>query len=342
MPKPCVVIGGSAGSIEVLLQTVEVLPGDLPAPILVVIHMTPDAPSRLREILGRRSLMPVMTAEDGMPVHDGVIYVAQPDRHLTVAGGRLGVRHAPRQNRHRPAIDPLFRSAARAYGSGVVAVVLSGAPGDGVSGATVVAHLGGTVLVHDPADALFPAMPARILADVPGARAVPEAGIAAAIDEAVTAARTGAVLTLARTPSGGQDMDARWPEPGFAKDGAPDARQHADPAGDGRTLSYGCPDCGGVLRPIAPGDLVRFRCMIGHEYESEALLAAQEEALEDALWAAVRGLEEKADLSERMAAMQAPDTPRGGRHRQHATDARDQADTIRSFLLRRPAAVSSG
>ena len=320
---PVVVIGGSAGSIEVLREIVAGLPADFDAPVLIVVHLTPDAPSRLCNVLERRATLPVHVAGDGEPMRPGHIYVAPPDRHLTIVDGELAVRTGPRQNRHRPAIDPLFRSAARAAGSQAVAVVLSGALGDGVSGARVIAHEGGVVVVQDPAEALFPSMPELVMNLVPSARVAPRESIATMVVEAVESAverRRDAVM-------GGPAMTDDRPSEGTMAGGD-----------EGRVLTYGCPDCGGVLRPIFPGDLVRFRCRVGHEYEAEALLAAQEENLEDALWAAIRGLEEKADLGDRVA-QRAPSRDAAERHRSHARDARDQAETIRAFLMRRPAPV---
>ena len=171
-------IGASAGGIEPLITVIERLPADLPAPVLIVVHIPPDANSRLPDILERKSGLRVRHAADGEALREGAVFVAPPDHHLMVEDGRVRVVRGPRQNRHRPAIDTLMRTAALSHDSDVVAVILSGAAGDGVAGAMVVANRGGQIIVQDPDEALFDGMPRAVLRTVPGSMSLPAASIA--------------------------------------------------------------------------------------------------------------------------------------------------------------------
>src|SRR5438270_7633190 len=129
-----VVIGGSAGAVEALLDIVGDFPADFPAPIFITIHIPAAAPSILPELLTRRGRLQAKHAEDGERYRAGIIYIAPPDRHLLIEpNGKLLVVRGPRENRHRPAVDPLFRSAAVAAGQNVIAVILSGALDDGTA-----------------------------------------------------------------------------------------------------------------------------------------------------------------------------------------------------------------
>lgn len=158
-PERLIVIGGSAGSIEVLTALVAGLPADLPAAVLVAIHITPDARSRLPQILGRAGILPAQHAVDGEPILAGRIYVAPPDHHLVVGPGQIHLSRGPRENGHRPAIDPLFRSAAHYYRHAVTGVVLSGGADDGSAGVVAIAAAGGTSVAQDPGDSIHPRMP---------------------------------------------------------------------------------------------------------------------------------------------------------------------------------------
>lgn len=162
--KEIIVAGGSAGAVEALWTLVQGLPHDLDAAVLAVIHIPASSPGRLVEILQRRTMLRVTWARDGDAIERGHIYIAPPDHHLVVDAGHMRLTHTPPEHHSRPAIDPLFRSAALAYGPRVIAVVLSGRLDDGTTGLQAVKERGGTTVVQDPADAAHPDMPRSALA----------------------------------------------------------------------------------------------------------------------------------------------------------------------------------
>ena len=185
--RDLVVIGASAGGLEVLQRLVADLPADLPAAICVVLHISPDSPSALAPILQRAGPFPCGPAHDGAPLRNGEILVAPPDRHMVVVDGHVELTHGPRENGHRPAVDPLFRSAAEARGRRVVGVVLSGMRDDGTAGLLVVKASGGAAVVQDPDDALYPGMPSSALASGAADAVAPAALIGQVVAAMVTA-----------------------------------------------------------------------------------------------------------------------------------------------------------
>jgi two-component system, chemotaxis family, protein-glutamate methylesterase/glutaminase len=176
-----VAIGASAGGVMALIRLLELLPGDLPAALAIVLHRSPFHETQLPFVLGRRSPLKVIEPHDGIAVQSGVVYVAPRDQHMVVYDGVVRLDRGPKQHRTRPAIDPLFRSAAAAYGRRVVGVLLSGMGGDGVSGLIDIKHSGGVSLVQSPAEAEFPTMPSRAIKEDDVDRALTVAGIAEAI-----------------------------------------------------------------------------------------------------------------------------------------------------------------
>src|SRR3954470_2925577 len=161
-----IVIGASAGGVETLKALVRGLPAELPAAVFVVLHVAPGGPGYLPQILAKAGPLPASFPEDGEAIANGRIYVAPPDHHLLLEPGRVRVVRGPKENRHRPAADPLFRSAAWAYGPRVIGVVLSGTLDDGAAGLWAIKSCGGVAIVQDPEDALFDEMPASALASV--------------------------------------------------------------------------------------------------------------------------------------------------------------------------------
>ena len=325
-----VVVGASAGGIEPLKRMLGELPADLPAAVAVVLHI-PATGSRLPDILNRSSGIPAAHAVDGEPVVDRRIVVAPPDRHLLVRRGRFVVVRGPRENGMRPAIDPLFRSAAAAYAPRVVAVVLSGSGADGSAGAAAVSSAAGCVIVQDPAEADFPGMPETAIARDHPDRVVPVERIAAEVVAAVRDLPEEAALSE-------NDRDEMNLETSFAELDRETIEISEPP---GRPSVFGCPACGGVLWEV--DDAVhRFRCRVGHAYTDEGVLAEEVEQIDTALWSAFRALHERAELASRTARRSRGQggTRVADRLESQAREALDQAELIRTILLERD--VSGG
>lgn len=173
--RDVIAIGASAGGVLALMRLLELLPGDLAAAVTIVLHRSPFHETQLPFVLGRRATLAVVEPEDGVPFQRGVVYVAPRDHHMVLDDGVVRLNRGPKQHRTRPAIDPLFQSAATSYGRRVVGVLMSGMGGDGVSGLLEIKRLGGISLVQSPREAQFPTMPNRaIKEDVDGALLVVE------------------------------------------------------------------------------------------------------------------------------------------------------------------------
>jgi two-component system chemotaxis response regulator CheB len=281
--RDIVLIGASAGGVQALSEVVGGLPFDFPAAIFIVLHISPYGRSALPAILSRAGKLPAAHAEDGEPVQPGRIYVAPPDHHLVVEGDVVRLSRAATENAQRPAIDVLFRTAAQAYRRRVVGVVLTGNLDDGTAGLAVVKRHGGTAVVQDPDEADYPSMPQSAIANVEVDFILPLAGIAPLLVE------------LIREP-------LEEPEPEPEDRDMKEELEHGDDVEDqpGVPSDLTCPECGGSLRESRVEDVVHFRCRTGHAYSPETLLAKQHDVIEAALWAAVRSLQENADLARRM------------------------------------------
>jgi two-component system, chemotaxis family, protein-glutamate methylesterase/glutaminase len=320
--RDVVVVGASAGGVEALRALVGGLPADLAAAVLVVLHVPRSAPSALPSILNRSGPLPARTAIDGESLAHGRLYVPSMDRHLLIIDGRIRLSPGPAENGHRPAIDPLFRSAARAYGPRVVGVVLSGSRDDGAAGLAAIVDAGGVAVVQDPADALHPSMPRSALEQT-------------TVDHVVPADKMGRLIAeLVRSEvlnSANNDSDLLDAEVAMA-DYAPLSTDELDvpPAG------YGCPNCGGALFEIHSRPVPRFRCRVGHAWSPDSLLEEHAIALEGALWMALRTLEEKKALSQRMASNGAERdlTETAIRYRMFADEAGRAVDLIRDLIGR--------
>jgi two-component system chemotaxis response regulator CheB len=329
LPRDIVVIGASAGGIEALTTIVANLPHDLPAALFVVVHITADATSTLPRILSRAGPLPAMAAEDRKPITHGHIYVASPDRHLLLTPDEMRVVSGPRENRHRPAIDPLFRSAALSFGRRVVGIVLSGALNDGTSGLLAIKRAGGIAMVQDPATAVFAGMPKSALTYVSVDWSLPLPELADKLVELVT----GAVQDL----EGSVTMDEMDDEQ------KSELRVEAEIAGlnpqavtqaphYGKISSYTCPDCHGPLWEIQDGPLLRFRCRVGHAFTAESMFEGQADNVEEALWMALNILEESEQLYTRLASNE-----RERQHRWTSEQFEQKLHTIkqRSAVIRR-------
>lgn len=320
--RDVVVVAASAGGIEALREVLAGLPPDFPAALLIVLHMPATGGQALPKILGRVCALPTSSAVDAEPLVPGRVYVCVGDHHLLVADGHVHVRRGARENGHRPAADPLFRSAARYYGRRVIGVILSGTLSDGTAGLLAVSRRGGVSVVQEPSDALYDGMPLSALEYVRVDHVVTAAEIGPLLVELVAEGLTGDE----REPTGTMIEEVTQME---TVEGV--GEQHRHP---GRPSPWPCPDCNGVLWAIEDEDQLRFRCRVGHAWWPDNLLAKQGEAVETALWMALRSLEDRAALSEQMAARAA----RSGRHISAARFAGDleglhaSIATLRSML----------
>jgi len=317
--RDIICVGTSAGGVPALTALVKDLPRDLPAALLVVLHLSAEHPSVLPRILSGAGALPAEHAKNGEPLLSGRIYIAPPDMHMMVEPGVIRVTRGARENGHRPAVDTLFRTAAYAYGPRVIGVILTGALDDGVAGLLAVKQRGGLALVQDPDDAFCRDMPRHALEVVEADYVLPLPDLAALLPKLV-----------------GQDVSDDDPaSEQLALEAKIDLeRPEAEIQPPGQPSGLSCPACGGVLNEVHDHRMVRFRCRVGHAYAPESLHGAQQLEVEAALWAALRALEEKAALARRMASR-----ARDNRHSrqftrfgERADSAEQQAEMIRRVL----------
>jgi two-component system, chemotaxis family, protein-glutamate methylesterase/glutaminase len=267
--------------------------------------------------------MTAMHPEEGTPIELGCVYVAPPDRHLLVEQGHVRLVRGPRENGARPAVDPLFRSAARAYGARVIGVILTGNLDDGTAGLMAIQSAGGLTVVQDPDDALYAGMPSSALRHVQADHVAPLADIpgilAGRVGEPVEQKGGGSVARQQGREVGISEMD----------------RDAVESPRAGVPSGYACPECHGVLWEVDEGGLLRFRCRVGHAYSIENLLAAQGSSMDAALWAAYRALEERAALTERMGARMAErgQASLAQRYNEQTQETLQRAELIRRVLL---------
>lgn len=282
--RDIVVVGASAGGVEALRDLLRELPAGFPATVLVVLHVPAEGGSALPTILSRVSRLPARHARDDDALERGTILVAPPDRHLVVHRDRVRVTHGPKENGHRPAVDVLFRSSARAYGSRVISVVLSGALDDGAAGTVAVTSRGGLGMAQEPAEALHSSMPRAAIAAARLDDVLPVKQLAQKLVELVNDAvpESGGTPELMETEVDMADLDLG-------------ALTNPDRPGD--PSGWTCPDCHGSLFAIDEGGFLRYRCRVGHAWSADSLLAQQSASLETALWVALRTLEEKVSLT---------------------------------------------
>ncbi|MBB5222837.1 two-component system chemotaxis response regulator CheB [Amaricoccus macauensis] len=281
-----IVIGASAGGVEALRTLVGRFRPDLPVPVAVVLHV--GAQSILPELLGAAGRLPARHAQNGEALGPGTIYVAPPDKHLLIHNGHLMLRRGPRENLSRPAIDPLFRSAACSFGGGTIGVVLTGALNDGTAGLVAIKRCGGIAIVQDPSEADFPEMPLSALRHVEVDACLPLACIA---DELA--------LRCAAPPRPTPEipMDVRL-------EAAIAAQEHATMATEeklGTSSPFTCPECQGPLWEIDDPAVLRFRCHVGHAFTADAMLEAQAGEAETILWKLLRARQQRAELARRIA-----------------------------------------
>jgi two-component system, chemotaxis family, protein-glutamate methylesterase/glutaminase len=285
-----IVIGASSGGFEAIKRLVSGLPADLAAPIFIVWHMSPDVVGILPDVINRFKTLPAANAVDRDTVIDGRIYVAPPDHHLLLERGNVRLSRGPKENRFRPAIDPLFRSAAYTFGPRVIGVILSGALDDGSAGMWTIKKYGGLAVVQDPVDAQVASMPESVMQTVKVDHVVPIKDMAALLTR----------LVREDVPEednrNGEDIRTET-EIRIAMEDNPLENNMMK---FGELSPYTCPECHGVLTALREGGRMRFRCHTGHGFSADSLLVAVTENIEDNLWNAVRNIQESVILLNHM------------------------------------------
>ena len=319
-----IVVGASAGGVEALSQLVTDLPADLPAAVFVVTHISPYGKSFLPDILSRKGALRAAHAQDGEAIANGRIYIAPPDYHLLIKRGYIRLVKGPKENSCRPAVDPLFRTAAKAYGRRVIGVILSGTLDDGTAGLIDVKRLGGMAVVQDPKNASFSGMPNSAIENVEVDYILPVSSIAPIL---VHLAHELVVEEGAQTMPNESEM-----EPDIVELDGVSMRKHGHP---GPPSNFTCPDCGGTLYQLKERKLLQFRCRTGHAFSANTLLAQQYEVQEEAMWAAIRSLEERAELMNQMTTRaKEGNRPRSAKlYEAQALEAQGRADVIRQALF---------
>jgi len=315
-----IVVGASAGGLKALIALIQQLPGDFPAPVLIVQHISADASGDvLLDALNKHGKLNCLHAVNGEPVKAGHIYLAPSDHHLLVEkDGHLHVTKGAQENRSRPGIDPLFRSAAVAFGNRVTGIILTGYLDDGTSGLIAIQRCGGTCMVQDPNEADYPDMPKNALNQLK-------------VDYCVPIAEMGSILSklVARKPS----KQKAIPED-IKREAIIAERVLSDLASVnslGEQVPFNCPGCGGVLWKMAKGSQLRYRCHTGHAYTAEALLAEQTKKIEETMWTALRMFEERKNLLTTFAKSQRGAQARSADERAKLSQV--HIDRIRTFLL---------
>jgi two-component system chemotaxis response regulator CheB len=328
-----IVIGASSGGLEPIKTLVAGLPSGIPCAIFIVWHLSPDVKGVLPHILQKVNTIPAAHARDGETLEMGRIYVAPPDHHLLVDEcNRVHVTRGPRENRFRPAIDPLFRSAAFAFGNRVIGVILSGALDDGVAGLWTIKQRGGITIVQSPEEAAAASMPREALSRVKVDHVAASEEIARLLSE------------LAGTPvsnkreTGADDGSCTALEIDVARE------KNTGMAGfDFGSLSpFTCPECEGVLTALIEGGRARYRCHRGHAFSAETLLGAVSEKVEENLWSSVQAMREYAALLNHMGDHFAEASqPRvASRYFMTARDTALNAEKLRHIITGKPEAVT--
>jgi two-component system, chemotaxis family, protein-glutamate methylesterase/glutaminase len=324
--RDIIVIGASAGGFEALKKLVRGLPKDLAAAVFVVWHLPANAHGVLPSVLEKEGTLPVVHGVDGEEIKMGRIYVAPPDHHLLVEENYIRVTKGPKENRFRPAVDTLFRSAAYAYSGRVIGVVLSGALDDGTAGLWTIKRRGGTAVVQEPSDAQHPSMPESALREVD-------------VDYCVAVCEMAALLVrLTSEPAlnaGEISMEENKKTEIEVRIAAEDSAFEVGVMKLGEISPFTCPDCHGVLIKIKDGKIVRFRCHTGHAFSADTLLANVTERIEDSMWSAMREMEESIMLLRQMSRhfAESNQTQMAAVYLQKALEAENRVKLIRKVVL---------
>jgi two-component system, chemotaxis family, protein-glutamate methylesterase/glutaminase len=274
--RDIIVIGASAGGVEALAKLVSSLPPDLHAAVFVTLHIPPWGTTNLPSILSRSGPLPAVLASENEAIVHGRILIAPPDHHLLIAPGHVHLGTGPKENRNRPAINTLFRSAALAYGPRVIGIVLSGTLDDGTVGLWEIKRRGGVAIVQDPKEARFPDMPQNALSNL-------------WVDYTLPLSEISGLLT-------------HWSSP---ESNPPDPEERME-AMSPQLTNLTCPECRGPLEELRHGPLSEYKCRTGHRYSSDAMLSAHADTEERTLWASVVALAEGAEMAERLANTASP------------------------------------
>ncbi len=317
-----IVIGASAGGVGSLQRVAERLPASLPASIFVTLHLPEGIRSVLPRIMERAGPLPAAHAENGQAIEPGRIYIAPPGFHMTLERDGVRITRGAREHGLRPAIDPLFRSAALAYGPRVIGVVLSGQLDDGTVGLAEIKRAGGVAVVQDPDETAFQSMPKSAIAHVNVDYILPADEIGTMLQHLVLEAETADRVPDARAANVQRELEVLTVR-----------QDERDKPGE--PSPYACPDCGGVLWELSDGEMLRFRCRVGHAYTGDTLVGAEANAVEQSLWSALRALEEQAAVKKRMAERlrRAGRTSAADMIMGRARDLEQQSQQVRDLLL---------
>jgi len=321
-----IVMGGSAGSFAAFKTITAGLPADLDASIFIVWHMAPNLLGVMPEVLNRYGKLRATEARDGEQIEPGRIYFARPDYHLMIEGNMVRVTRGPKENRFRPAVDPLFRSAAFSHRQRVIGVVLSGALDDGTSGLWTIKYYGGTAIVQDPSDAEVPSMPENAIREVNVDYVVP-------VDKMAELLVRLASETVEISEVVMENEKQVETEVGIAKE---DNAFKAGIMNLGSLTPFTCPECHGVLTELTEGTRQRYRCHTGHAFSADSLLATVTENIEDSMWNTIRGIEESIMLLDQMGQHLSEErrTDLALLYFRKAREAQERADIIRQSLMK--------
>jgi two-component system chemotaxis response regulator CheB len=317
--RDIVVVGASAGGVQALQRIVSNLPDNFSASVYVVLHIWPGSQSFLPEILTRAGQLNVVEAQHGARIEKGKVVVAPTDMHLMLEHDRVVVVRGPRENRARPAINPLFRSAAMAFRNRVIGVILTGTLDDGAAGLWAIKQCGGIAIVQS--DAAFVEMPRSAVENVQVDFHVPLDQIPVLLrrltQEKVQVSAPEPLLEVIRV----NDEGAKMKIPGFDIDDV------------GRRSIFTCPECNGALWELEAGGL-QFRCHVGHGYSAASLTHGQNGTIESSLWSALRALKESAALDERLAerAKQHQLDKAEAQHRENASRKMEHIARLQEFI----------
>ena len=292
MNRNIIVVGASAGGVEALTNFVKGLPEEINASVFIVLHIPSYSRSNLPQILSKVTSLSVSHPKDGQKIETGHIYVAPPDHHMLIEENKVAIKKGPKENRFRPSVDALFRSAAYVYGPRVIGIVLTGALDDGTSGMWSIKRLGGITLVQEPDEAFFPEMPLNVLEYVN-------------VDHVVPVAKMGRLLETLTNEKAEETPDISKEEEELLKmEVIISTKDNAFELGimdKGEFTPLTCPECHGALVRLKEGRLIRFRCHTGHAFTASALLAGITQSSEETLWQAMRAMEEATILMNHIA-----------------------------------------